>query len=533
MRYDWRIDCRPTTNIDRRDVVSQANEPADHTGELGLRRTIGFSNVTTSRTGTTGVSGINQDHRDTGAFGFVGHESTQLVESPAVQGCPLRATNRYPLPNALQIFQGNRSMGVFRFGNQLFADAVVGVFGKTAFFSREPLEFAFGRARPFGLQFGPQAALTVARVVDMAGRVDLPVAVHGDIGDTRVNPQCTFTRNRFWLVHFTGGGKEEHTRRQPQVAFPLPRLQQFQLPFPTYKRDAKPPINRPNRHGLVLQSPRQDAVIVGDTTRCFERAFRFAVMFVSVGNFGDNPHSHLRRQPKLIPHQPIAPVMEVVLPKGFGFPGRMTDPLTGSAGLFQRAPERACLFRGGEQFDLGNQFHAIHCSTNVLLFQDFKRLLLTFLDISVVGFRTDVSSRTNGISFCPQRRICAPIFAAKPFKLFLQPANYYAFEQTDNLGRSRYWRCADKQMHRVGHDLNCQNLKTVLHGDFCQKFFQPCLDRPNQTLFLIAQYPHQIGVFDICAVWAVVGFIRDRPILAKEVGFLHPLKRSGFRRQEL
>jgi len=37
----------------------------------------------------------------------------------------------------------------------------------------------------------------------------------------------------------------------------------------------------------------------------------------------------------------------------------------------------------------------------------------------------------------------------------------------------------------------------------------------------------------IGAVGAVVGFLRHRPILAKEGGFLHPLKRGGFRREEL
>jgi len=37
----------------------------------------------------------------------------------------------------------------------------------------------------------------------------------------------------------------------------------------------------------------------------------------------------------------------------------------------------------------------------------------------------------------------------------------------------------------------------------------------------------------ICAVGAVVGFLRLRPILAKEGGFLPPLKWTGFRREEV
>lgn len=85
----------------------------------------------------------------------------------------------------------------------------------------------------------------------------------------------------------------------------------------------------------------------------------------------------------------------------------------------------------------------------------------------------------------------------------------------------------------VGHDLNCQYFKPVLRGDFCQQFFQSCLNMANQNLFAITWYPHQRVVDYIGAVGAVVGLLWHRPILAKERGFLHLLKRGSFRREEL
>jgi hypothetical protein len=72
-----------------------------------------------------------------------------------------------------------------------------------------------------------------------------------------------------------------------------------------------------------------------------------------------------------------------------------------------------------------------------------------------------------------------------------------------------------------------------LRGDFCQPFFQACLNMANQNLLAITGYPHQRVVDYLGAVGAVVGFLWHRPILAKERGFLHPLMRSGFRRKEL
>ena len=331
--------------------------------------------MTTSRTSTTGVPRINQTHRHASTFRFVGHKSPKLVERPTMQGCPLTATNRNPLPNTLQIFQGNRSTCVFRFGNQLLADAMVGVFGKTVFFPREPLEFTFGRPCASGLQFGAQAAVTMTYVVDVAGRVDLPVAIYGDIRYSQVNAQYIFHVNRLWLIHLASGRQKEHPFVQLQVTFPLPGLKQFQLPFSTDKRDAKPPIHRPYRNGLVLQSPGQDAVIVGNTARWLERAFGFVVEFVSVRNFGNRPHRNLSRQPKLFPHRLIELVMQIVLPKGIGFPGGITHELASRIGLFQRVSERGGLFGCREQFNLGNKFYALDYSTNALNFQPFKLFL--------------------------------------------------------------------------------------------------------------------------------------------------------------
>lgn len=75
--------------------------------------------------------------------------------------------------------------------------------------------------------------------------------------------------------------------------------------------------------------------------------------------------------------------------------------------------------------------------------------------------------------------------------------------------------------------------KPVLCSDFCQQLFQPCLNKPDQYLFPIVWYPNQIVVDDTRVVRAEVGFVWHGPILAKEGGFLDPLKRSGFRRKEL
>ena len=129
-----------------------------------------------------------------------------------------------------------------------------------------------------------------------------------------------------------------------------------------------------------------------------------------------------------------------------------------------------------------------------------KLFLLAFFHVPLDRFRAHVSSSTDIVAFRPQGRVLSPGLAAKALKLFFQPARRNPFEGTDNSSRRKLRRCAYIQMHVVGHDLNCQYLKTVLCGDFCQMLLQPRLDRANQNLFAIARYPDQMVVDSIRAV---------------------------------
>src|SRR5512140_3763397 len=79
--------------------------------------------VTTDGTGTTDFR-VHQKCRDGRPLGFVGHAGMKLKERQIMQDCPLRVMNRSSLPNALEIFRGNRSICGYPFAHRSLADVV-------------------------------------------------------------------------------------------------------------------------------------------------------------------------------------------------------------------------------------------------------------------------------------------------------------------------------------------------------------------------------------------------------------------------
>lgn len=545
-RYDWLVDNSPTGNIHRRDVVCESRETAGHTGETRLTETIAFIDAATFGASAAGVLGIDQDHRHTRTPRLVRDKRAQLKEGPTMQRGSLAATNRNPLANPTQVFEGNRSLCVFRLRHKLLADAMVGIFRKTSFLARKFLQFALGRPRALGLQLGAQSAVVAAHGVDMAGRVEVSIRVNSNVLYTQVHTQHTIYLNRLSLCHFNRGREKERTVCQYQIRFAFPRLQQLLLSFPTYKRNSQPPLNCPDRHRRVRQSPRQDAIIVSNTACRPKRAWGVFVQLVSIRHFGNDTNSDLRRQAKVSSDSLVAQVMQAIAFEGLGLPSLLTDIVARSIGTLQRAFERVSLFGSGQKFDLGYQLHthsiAQMCqpvklnlassaipnlkldSGKMALLTGFcgiytgyfwhnlcfllsnsrnRRILgllgfrfgiavasLTFFNIPLDAFCADVTGGTNIIAFGPQSRIFAPIVTTKHQKFSLEVSGCDAFEQAHDLGRRVLGRSRHEQVHMVRHDFNCQDFKIVSGSNLIQQHLQTLSNRFHQHFFAIARNPN-------------------------------------------
>ena len=150
-------------------------------------------NTTTFRAGARGISGINQDHRNTTPLGLVTNLLLKIIKRPAMQHRSLLALNRYPVAYPAQIFEGNSASSALCNLYELLADTVVHIVSETFFLTGQMFKQTLGGLRTLLLQLGSQATVAIANTFDVAARVEIPITIYGDISNAQVKPNTPST----------------------------------------------------------------------------------------------------------------------------------------------------------------------------------------------------------------------------------------------------------------------------------------------------------------------------------------------------
>lgn len=353
--------------------------PTPHTAKRGLIRTVPLINSTALVTCLRCVAWIDQQHANTNHPRFVGDVAAKLEERPVTMFGALRFPNRFlsARANMSQLFQGTGALSAFGVRNKLLGNNVVGIRLKAALFAADRAQSAFCAFRADRLQTISPPLVALADSLDGDATVLITVAVRREIGDSKVNPQCGINLIGGWLIHVARHKEVEHPTAQDQIAFTLAGAQQLALAITARERHGLAVFlrHRPDTDRFRAKVEGQDSVIVGDAAVRPICALQPSIQLITVPNLRQAANHHLGRQAVCSLNPLIDQLLEVVLPKYLVLPRHTADVSAGGVGHFKRARQCCGLLGSRLQFNLGNNFHILKCSADVLLCQWWVRLL--------------------------------------------------------------------------------------------------------------------------------------------------------------
>ena len=358
-------DSSPTRNVSGSENIGGASEPAGKATKVVSGGTVSFVDMSTVGTGPRCVARINQPHRHTGHRRLVGDEHPELMERPRMQVGTLSASNRYPVADTLEVFEGDTASGVFGFTDQSLADAVVHISCEPSFLSATLAKQPLGGLCFLGLQALAQRKVAAANSTKSLTGMHGAIGVGSDVYHSKIDAQ-PFRR----LAHI-GRVRNIDNDREIELAFPV---NQISLSPHRYPRQSAPAsfiqngdfdtsCQGQNGHP-VAALPRQDALVILNRSKWPKSWLDGLVSLVSLTGFGNRPNRHLRRQserlPKLAVDEGLEPdfVGSALLNSYFG--DAIRRGITGSHG----GQQRISLLRRRSQFQHLGHEHVLSVAFN-------------------------------------------------------------------------------------------------------------------------------------------------------------------------
>jgi len=356
IRYHWPVYGGPGPDIQGRDVVCEASEPARPTEKFGLRFSVGLFDVPARRAFSAGVSRVDEGHRNTRKPGLVRDERMELKERPVRQACPLALPSRYPFANAFEIFEGNTATGALSVRHECLADLVVDVLLIASLFAADLQQLACGRPRALALKIAPAMGGLATVLFDGGPRVDIPIAIGRDVDNSEVHTEHVRGLDQLGIVDLANSRQIEYAADKEKIGFPLASREQRTLALSAGKRHDLTPIDSPDRDAIIGFET-QDAVVVGNSSQQTKSFSGLSVEFVGVGNLFDALHDDLGCEPRTSAHGVVYKFVQSVLPENFLVPCGRTDFGANSVSVFECTPKNCVLLPSRLELEIDNEPH--------------------------------------------------------------------------------------------------------------------------------------------------------------------------------
>ncbi|MEZ4726200.1 MAG: hypothetical protein R3E79_03590 [Caldilineaceae bacterium] len=144
----------------------------------------------------------------------------------------LLAPKLHTITDTCQFLDGNPAAGAFRKVYDLFADAVVLIFGVALFLLGKIAQYTLCRLRSFALQTATLAATTLAHTEHGSAIVTVAVTIKGDSDDARIDAKPFIGIEPFGFWYVASLMDVPFALAVYQVGFTLSVLQHVKLSLP-------------------------------------------------------------------------------------------------------------------------------------------------------------------------------------------------------------------------------------------------------------------------------------------------------------
>ncbi len=304
------------------------------------------------------VAGIDAHKRNTGALGLVGQERSGLCEGPGVQAGSLTTASRDPGADMRQIFQRNAAPGAFSGQDDHLRDAVVYVGTESPFLAGELAEATLSGLGAAPLQAGLPARQFGADALDIRAGVDHSIAIDSQGTDSEVNSKPVLGLEFLDFGNVAGGGEIPLSPDKAEIDLAFPIGHQAPLMLAHDHRDGKASVHGP-QIGRAVLGEAEDTIIIGLRAVRAEYRGNFAADFESVGDLGDCADGRLCGQVEMLSEHPVSELVHIELPERLGFKPGVCQPRGRFVTPRQRRRQALSLVRRRQEFDGGNELHAV------------------------------------------------------------------------------------------------------------------------------------------------------------------------------
>ena len=289
-----RIDSHPCRNVHRGYVVGTTSEGAPNTRKFVSTRSVLFTFVSTHRTDMRSPSGVYNLDGDTYKSGFVFDERSQLSEAPRTMVVSLGLPNRGPCTNALEVFEGNHTLRVSGSCHNILGDAMISISLEPGLLPGQSFEVPLGIFGPDGLEDGTEFHALPPNSVDPFTVVGIPVTVHCEINNTKVDTESTNTFNLIRFGDFDNDTQIKSVLDEYEVCLSTDNAHTSSMILTHEDRDPDAAIEGQDGNSIEAL-PSEDTLVVDHGSVGFELGLNGLIELVCFDGLGDGTNGHLRR----------------------------------------------------------------------------------------------------------------------------------------------------------------------------------------------------------------------------------------------